>query len=330
MRKYLLPESGNFYKANLHCHSTVSDGRWTVEEIKKNYAEHGYSVVAFTDHEVMIPHTELTDDKFLALTGYEMAVNPPKFGQLWRKTCHMCLIAPEPEYEQVCWHREKYLFGNAPKYKHLVRFDGSLPDYERQYSVDCVSNMMQRGRDAGFFVTYNHPAWSLEEYTEYGRYTGMHAMEICNFGCEIAGFPDYNPKIYDEMLRAGRRIFCVSTDDNHNIINDSFGGFTVIKADKLDYGSVFGALMAGNFYASQGPEIKALWYEDGAIHVECSEAVRIEFSCGVRRAACFEGEALTSADYELKPDSWYVRVTVVDKAGRHANSNAYFQDELDK
>ena len=25
MKIYLLPESGNFYKANLHCHSTVSD-----------------------------------------------------------------------------------------------------------------------------------------------------------------------------------------------------------------------------------------------------------------------------------------------------------------
>ena len=26
MRKYLLPENGNFYKANLHCHTTVTDG----------------------------------------------------------------------------------------------------------------------------------------------------------------------------------------------------------------------------------------------------------------------------------------------------------------
>ena len=37
MKKYLLPENGNFYKANLHCHTTVSDGNWTPEEVKKNY-----------------------------------------------------------------------------------------------------------------------------------------------------------------------------------------------------------------------------------------------------------------------------------------------------
>ena len=37
MRKYLLPESGNFYKANLHCHSIVSDGKLSPAELKKIY-----------------------------------------------------------------------------------------------------------------------------------------------------------------------------------------------------------------------------------------------------------------------------------------------------
>jgi len=44
MKKYLLPESGNFYKANLHCHSTFSDGKHTPEEIKKAYMDKGYSI----------------------------------------------------------------------------------------------------------------------------------------------------------------------------------------------------------------------------------------------------------------------------------------------
>ena len=34
MRKYLLPEGGNFYKANLHCHTVLSDGAMTPEEVK--------------------------------------------------------------------------------------------------------------------------------------------------------------------------------------------------------------------------------------------------------------------------------------------------------
>ena len=45
----LLPEAG-YYKANLHCHTTLSDGEFTPEQIKAAYQEQGYSIVAFTDH----------------------------------------------------------------------------------------------------------------------------------------------------------------------------------------------------------------------------------------------------------------------------------------
>ena len=37
MKQYLLPENGRFYKANLHCQTTISDGDWTVEKIKEEY-----------------------------------------------------------------------------------------------------------------------------------------------------------------------------------------------------------------------------------------------------------------------------------------------------
>ncbi len=42
MRKYLLPKEGSFYKANLHCHTTVSDGGMTPEEIKNLFKSKGY------------------------------------------------------------------------------------------------------------------------------------------------------------------------------------------------------------------------------------------------------------------------------------------------
>ena len=46
MRHYLLPEGGNFYKANLHTHSIYSDGARTVEEIKRENAGESTSVMA--------------------------------------------------------------------------------------------------------------------------------------------------------------------------------------------------------------------------------------------------------------------------------------------
>ena len=67
MKKYLLPKTGNFYKANMHCHTTCSDGKKTPEEVKALYKKLGYSIVAYTDQDVFLRHDELTDDSFLAL-----------------------------------------------------------------------------------------------------------------------------------------------------------------------------------------------------------------------------------------------------------------------
>ena len=68
----ILPKSLNKYKVNLHTHSTVSDGRLTPEELKELYKSRGYSAIAYTDHRNCVPHIELTDDTFVALTGTEL------------------------------------------------------------------------------------------------------------------------------------------------------------------------------------------------------------------------------------------------------------------
>ena len=334
MKKYLLPESGNFYKANLHCHSTVSDGKWTVEEIKKNYMEQGYSIVAFTDHDVLIPHYELNDENFLALNGVEFEFDEGgKWGKQW-KNCHFCAIALEPDnITQPCWHREKYQFSNAVNYRDKVKFDDSEADWEREYSPECISRMMKNCREKGFFVTYNHPTWSMEGYRDYMGYNGMHAMEVCNYGCVSAGFDDRNSKEYDEMLRGGKRIYCIATDDNHNGRADSFGGFTMIKAEKLEYKTVTDALLKGNFYASEGPIINALWFEDGKVHITFEPARKAFITKGVRGAKIAEaqdGGLITEAVFDVEEDDIYFRITVETPDGKRAYTNAYFPDDIVK
>ena len=341
MRTYLLPQGGRFYKANLHCHTTVSDGRLSPEEVKRAYMAHGYSIVAYTDHDVMIDHSELAEDGFLPLRGYEMEINESAHtGSLLRhlKTCHMCLIALDPDVtRQVCWHREKYVPRQAAAFRDKVDFDRRLPDYERIYTCAGISDMMQKGRAGGFFVTYNHPAWSREGAAEYLGYSGMHAMEICNWSGLAAGHEDYAPYIYDDMLRHGKRIYCISADDNHNNksdpYEDSFGGFTMVKAERLEYRTIAKALLDGHFYASQGPEIHELYVEDGRVHITCSPARQISIATGARcNESVWErdGKLLTGASFQLLPDCDYFRLTVTDAEGRHANTNAYFMDSLNK
>lgn len=330
MKKYLLPQNGKFYRANLHAHTNMSDGEASPELVKEVYKGMGYSIVAYTDHDILLDRSQLCDKEFLALNGYEMEINgkgTPDWSNM--ETCHICLIALEPDnLKQVCWHRSDYLYAHAVEYRDQIQFYEDEPDYIREYTGECISDMMKRGRKHGFFVTYNHPTCSLENYTHYINYHHMHAMEMYN------GAEEYNPRVYDDMLRAGKRIYCIGGDDNHNrpLPDGGCGGsWTMIKAEKLDYRTITQALLDGHFYATQGPEIRELWIEGDELHVVTSDVEKIQFIPSNRRAKRFcaeEGKCLNSAVYKMYPDSEYVRITLVDHRGRTASSNAYFRDEL--
>ena len=336
MRKYLLPPDGNWYKANLHAHSTVSDGEMTPEEMKEAYKAHGYSVLAYTDHQIMVDHSYLADDDFLPLIGWEFDTCEDK---PWREhplTTHICFIALDN-------HNPRQHVANGRRYvekakDHLAHFcfDPEKVDVVHPYTTEHITSVMQKGREAGFFVTYNHPQWSMETQAQYLNYHGMHAMEMCNWGCYEGGYEDYNAIVYDDMLRAGKKIYCISADDNHNHgtdkFHDSFGGFTMIRAEKLEYRTVTRALEAGDFYASTGPEIYELYYEDDAIHIKCSPAQRIALHGGVRISwakHAKDGAPLTEAVFPLYGyDMKYVRLSVMDERGRRADTNAYFTEDL--
>lgn len=338
MKKYLLTNTGNFYKANLHCHTTTSDGRLTPEEVKREYLNRGYSIVAYTDHNTLISRQHLTDEGFLALNGIEIDVLEPDWVGIGHhiKVCHICMIALDADnLIQPCYHRTKHI--EHEEIHAQIKFDKSKPDFERKYSPECVNAVIKEGRDGGFFVTYNHPTWSLEDYRDYSLYKGMHAMEICNYSSHVTGMTEYNSHVYDDLLRLGNRIYCIGADDNHNTASladknsDSFGAFTMIKAPRLDYKSITDALLNGDFYASQGPLINALWVEDGILHIECDDAECIKFNTyGRHRCALYAPEAgsLTSAEFTLEDEDVYVRVTVIDKNGKCANTSAYFVDEI--
>jgi len=340
MKKYLLPQEGQFYKANLHCHSIISDGLLTPKEIKDVYKKMGYSIVAFTDHDVMIPHTDLNDDEFLTLNGYEIEVNEE--GEPTNIKCfHACLIALKPDnLKQVCWHREKYMIGNAINYRDQVQFDVNEPDYERYYTVECINDIIRRARENGFFVTYNHPTWSMEKYEQYIQYENLNAMEIANTICELDGYEGYSGSTYDDMLRSGKRMYCLATDDNHNKVGsenrhsrrwDSGGNWVMIKADKLEYRTITKAMEEGNFYSSCGPEIHELWIDDGRVHIKTSAVERIILITGNRSALLKIAEddhGICEAAFDLHPDCKYFRLKVTDYRGKFANTNAYFLDKI--
>ncbi len=331
MKKYLIPHEGQFYKANLHCHTTISDGGMTPQEVKDYYKERGYSVVAYTDHCIMLPHHDLTDESFLALTGYEneQLINQ-KEPVPRRKDCHICYIAMKKDNITMPYYLPRSIWGNGKLLKDQVKFnyDHTLDTWG--YGAEYTNRNIALAQEQGFFVTYNHPAWSAEHYEDYIQYTGMNAMEIFNYASWVEGYPEYVPHVYDEFLRKGKRIYAIATDDNHSA-KSSCGGWTMIKADKLEYETITDALVKGHFYASSGPEIHELWLEDNQVHVTCSPAKRVLCSFPDRRCLIVKakgGELVQEAVFTVDASDTYFRITVVDENDRCADTNAYFTDEL--
>ena len=313
----LLPQAGQFYKANLHCHTVLSDGHWTKEHVKEEYQKRGYSIVAFTDHRHYGWHPELMDDSFIPLAAYEADLNepfPPTGGFQRVRTYHLNFYDTDPQT------RGGFTALQPPQ----VYGD-----------LDALNNFIAEQNANGFLCCYNHPYWSLQCYDDYKDLRGVFAMEIYNHGCELDGLYGYAPQSYDEMLRAaGKPLFCVATDDNHDSYEpgnprcDSFGGWTMFKLPSLSYENVIAALKSGNFYASTGPEIHSLTIQDGALHVQCSAVEKIYVVTQGRRClmelAPTGENGLTEAAFPLNGDEGYIRVDCRDASGHHAYSNAYF------
>ena len=45
-------------------------------------------------------------------------------------------------------------------------------------------------------------------------------------------------------------------------------------------------------------------------------------------AHAIDGELLTHAEFPVAPEDGYIRITVIDPNGNHANTRAYFTDEI--
>ena len=300
MRTYLLPPEGNLYKANLHCHTTISDGVFSPEEIKGFYKSRGYHAVAYTDHQICLPHPELSDDSFVALTGIEIAYGIGKSTSI-----HACGIARDPMTQL--------------QHPNTAENDIALTNE----GIALLNKL-------GFITTLNHPRWSGLSAADIAALEGFTNMEVVNgYEMMLDGYGD-SSACYEAVLRAGRRIRPLAADDSHKKLSSGspshefFRGFTVLKAPQLSYKALIDALDRGAFYASTGPMIRNLWLEDGILHLECSpvRGVYVHGSLYRHRARFVStDDTVTELDLDIGDgfsDSDYLFVKLMDSHGECA------------
>lgn len=342
MKQYFISKKTPQFRANLHCHSTFSDGKLTPEVLKDAYKSHGYQILAITDHERPNDHTAMSEKDFLMLTAYEAHIRrlPPYLP--YEQEIHMNLFAKDPHnvtyiYEDPDFCR-RYFKGTDEEYATLPRAGMNKP---REYTVEYINEFIRMAVENGYLVAYNHPYWSMEEEERILSYENIFSLEIANYGSDKNNRIEYaySSVIYDKMLRRGMRRFCHGGDDNHNgkpfdhPQNGSFGAWTMIMADELSYPAVIGAMERGDMYASTGPEIKELYVEDGTVHIECSPAEQVVLYLGgksQRVEKVHPGETLTCADLPLPDNAPYFRVAVFDQYANAASTRGFFADEYKK
>ena len=330
--KVFLDSKKGYYKANLHCHTTNSDGKLTPEQIKDIYKSRGYSAVAFTDHEHLIDNSHLTDDGFVAITGCELAIKEESSGSTLRsprmKATHLCLWAKDPHNDITPCYSSVADHFITPSVEGRVKAD---TDEQRVYTRECVERIISTARERGFLVCYNHPSWSLQDATDYPMHGAADFIEVFNTGSVMGGLY-CDEAAYSEMLRLGYKVMPVAADDNHNrrpvdsADSDSFGGFVMINADRLDYSSLISSLERGDFYASTSPSIYSLTLDGRTVRVKTSPVKKISVISGGRpsKARIADGEEYLT-EWELTlPDSFDgFRIKLDDGRGGMAFTRFY-------
>ena len=306
---------GDWYRGCLHLHTAESDGSMPPERILAHYRNAYYDFVALTDHEAVTDRSAGSTAEFLILRGIEVGVGRAELGQPY----HVVGIGVGAEYEVQR--------GRAP-----------------QEAIDAINA-------SGGVAIVAHPYWSGLTAADLLALRGYAALEVFNTGCEGETGRGYSHWHWDELLTRGVLTRAVASDDSHWPVFDALHAWTMVKAPELSARGIVDALRQGLFYASTGPEIRAIrLVGDGAVEVECSPVRSIALVCdptrggrvgvgrveapvGARRRRSgqgyegLEGRPLTGATFELRAGVRYARVVVTDERGLSAWSNPLFLAE---
>ena len=310
----LLKTNGPWFKANLHCHSTLSDGKMTPQELKERYKSNGYSILSITDHSKYIWHKELEDPDFLPVGGVEAAFtcldpnNPP----LKYKLAHINFWAKDPYTAEYI--RE-----------------------EPTYDVGVINRYIQKMKKGGWLCGLNHPGWSLQTTEEINGIQGLDTFEVYNHASQFKDNNGDGQAHWAVFLNSGMKAWALAVDDNHAAADDvdaddTLGGYVMLSMPSLSYENFANALENGHFYASAGPEIQEYYIDEETdeIVLRCSPVSRVLIKGihTVRSARlCAREDTITEARIPLAPireKEPFFRLELMDTYGRRAYSQPYW------
>ena len=285
---------GRFYRGNLHCHTTCSDGAATPAERIADYRAAGYDFLAITDHGYYDDYTQYNDESFLVLPGVELDCGPNDTEGLGYHIVGIAL----PDQNTI------------PVGKVKIPHDAK------------VNNLTNFLHTHGHIAITAHPYWLQMTMDGFMKIEGTVGLEIFNSICHFEFGTGFSESYYDHALLSGKRPLIFASDDYHGEARrdaaDHFTGYIMVKAPALTHKDILDAILAGNYYASYaGPEILDFAIRDGKAVIDTAPCHQI-----CLRSPRNSGRAITSfandlihAEIPLSGDECYIRAVVYDDAG---------------
>ena len=298
----------NWYKGNIHTHTTKSDGDADPEVVVRWFMEHDYDFLVLSDHN----HRTILD--------HEVEGGP--------------LMVPG---EEVSARIDN---GSIPIHINGIGITRVVEPYHGDEIVDTIQRNVNAILGAGGIASINHPnyQWAFD-HTHVREVDGASLIEVFN------GSPVTNneggpgkftaEEIWDGVLTAGKPIFGVASDDSHHYFDFAHDmlnpgrGWVVVEADELTVDSIVNGLASGSFYSSTGVTLEELESTDERVSLAIEQYAtclyRTVFS-GPDGRVLVEREGLEPA-YEIQGDEGYVRATVYSSLGVKAWTQPVFVSE---
>ena len=274
------------YKINLHTHTRRSDGRVSAWVAARTYREAGYDAIAVTDHWKVGMGEVLDGLPIIPGCEYNFGFDPAREG---------------------VYHIQSLFHERDPEVK---RTDSPQT---------CIDKILA----AGGLPVLAHPAWSLNQPSEVQKLKGVDFTEIYNTvsGKHASNRP-YSGEFVDLMACRGKLFGLFASDDTHYYDGDEATAAIMVKADSLAPSDLKKAILAGDFYATTGPEAH-IKVENGKIEVLCSPAVEVNVFTNAAWAIGRHtvGMSLTHVTVPVSKYDRFARAEVIDEQGRVAYTN---------
>ncbi len=301
----------NWYKGNIHTHTTESDGDSSPEHVAEWYNAHEYDFLALTDHD----HLTVIEDA---------ASNRDKWP----------LLIPGEEVTSRLFENTSPVHVNGIGISHHVE-----AAYEEGI-VETLQENIDRIRAAGGLASIDHPnyKWAFGD-REITQVTGAWAMEVHNAhpGANSLGGGGRpgTEAMWDRVLSAGTRLFGIASDDSHHYTGEFSAdrsnpgrGWVVVRATDLDEDSLMTAMSEGDFYASTGVVIGELSISTSEVVIELAPRTDERLTTifyGRNGRELWRSDDLTARYRPLRLDG-YVRATVESSRGSRAWTQPVFVD----